>query len=218
MKRIDLDTWNRKTAYQNFIGYTHPFFSLSTRLDITKLLAFCKENKLGFFPTFLYVIIKCANSVEEMRIRIVDENVALFDVAHPSYIVIRENEELVTQITRFSEDFETFHRDVKTDIELVKRGSNQAFNTDFHADCYYISCLPWADITSLSHPYDMNNPTACSIPRITWGKYVTDANGVSTVHFDIAAHHALIDGRQVARVFERIADALSHIEEFIGGE
>ena len=34
---------------------------------------------------------------------------------------------------------------------------------------------------------------------------------------DIAAHHALIDGRQVARVYEYINKALEDIKGFLGG-
>lgn len=218
MKFIDIDTWNRKTAYQNFIGYTHPIFSLATRLDITNLLAYCEEKGRAFFPTFLYVVTKCANSVEEMRLRIVDGKVALFDTVHPSYIVIRDNEDLVTQLTPFVDEYDAFYHAVKEQITIAKNGGFSDFNANFRADCYYVSCLPWVEITSLSNPYNMNDPSASSIPRITWGKYTTDENGKSVICLDIAAHHALIDGRQAVRVFEKITAAIEHINEFLGGK
>ena len=60
----------------------------------------------------------------------------------------------------------------------------------------------------------MNDPESSSIPRLTWGKYA-DENGRKKMTFDIAAHHALLDGEPICRAFIKIQNALNDINNFI---
>ena len=70
MKIIDVNTWNRKSQYENFIKYSQPTFSLSTRLDVTNLVEYTKKTKKSFFSCFLFFVTKAVNEVEEMRTRL----------------------------------------------------------------------------------------------------------------------------------------------------
>ena len=55
MKEINVETWNRKIQYSNFIKYSNPILAIGTELDVTKLYSFCKNNNKSFFSTFLYI-------------------------------------------------------------------------------------------------------------------------------------------------------------------
>ena len=218
MKVIDIESWNRKIPYRNFIGYSDPVFSVGTRLDVTELLSYCREEKKSFFPTFLYFVMRCINEVKDMRIRIKDGQVVLYDTVDPSYIVICEDEQITTCSNKFDTDFSRFYQNVRETVDKVKHGGEMIqFNSEFVLDCIYISCLPWTDITSVKNPYDLKNPEQTSIPRILWGKYTQNAQGRFEIGFDIAAHHALIDGAQVCRVIQKMENALSDPEHFING-
>lgn len=216
MKKIDIETWKRKSTYNNFIKYSNPVFSISTKVDVTELVDFCKKNGKSFFITFLYIVTICANDVEEMRSRIVDGEVISYDSVRPSYIVALENEEIATCISDFDRDYNVFYLKVHECIERAKRDNVARFNDVFVSDCFYISCLPWLDFVSVSNPYNYSDVTSTSIPRITWGKYVKDSEGRYKMSIDIAAHHALIDGRQVAKVYEYINNALSSVKKYLG--
>lgn len=218
MKVINTDTWNRKTQYENFIGYTDPTFSVGTRLDVTELLSFCKRTGRSFFPSFLYFVIRAINEVKEMRIRLKGDQVVLFDKVDPSYIVICEDEQITTCQNAYDTDFDRFHDAVRATVDKAKQNGKAAqFNPEIVLDCVYISCLPWVDITSAKNPYDLKNREQTSIPRILWGKYVQNPQGRFELGFDIAAHHALIDGAQICRVMQKLASALCDPEAFIKG-
>lgn len=217
MKYIDIETWGRKPQYENFINYTNPMFSITTRLDVTDLVTYCKDTKKSFFTCFLYIMAKAVNSVEEMRTRIVDGKPVLFDEVSPSYIVMCQDEAIVTCLTKYSDDFKDFYDRSRQDILQKKSLKAQGpFESHDSVDCLYVSCLPWMDIRSVINPYDFNNASQSSIPRITWGKYIKNDFGKYEMGFDIAAHHALIDGYQVTKVVSFMTKMLTNVKKYLG--
>ena len=217
MKYIDIETWGRKSQYENFINYTHPTFSITTRLDVTDLVDYCKGTGKSFFTCFLYIMAKAVNSVEEMRTRIVDGKPVSFDVVNPSYIVMRPEEVIVTCLTNYSDDFTDFYNRARQDILEKKSSTNdEPFESHDSVDCLYVSCLPWMDIRSVINPYDFANVSQSSIPRITWGKYIKNGFGRYEMGFDISVHHALIDGYQVTKVVSFITEMLNNVKKNLG--
>ena len=214
MKIIDVERWKRKIPYQNFIKYTNPVFSLSTRLDVTKLYDSCKKRGRSFFTDFTFIVTTCLNSVEEFRIRIKGGEVVLYDRINPSYIVMSEDGVIVACRTDIVDDYEQFYANARADAERARKGKQVKEFNDGSNDLYYISCMPWTDITSVSNPYDLKDVEGSSIPRLTWGRY-TEENGLKKMTMDIAAHHALIDGEPVCRAFNKIQDALNDPEKFL---
>jgi chloramphenicol O-acetyltransferase len=218
MRIIDLDSWNRKKQYETFIGYTDPIFSVTTRLDVTELVGFCKKNDRSFFPSFLYFLMRAINGVKEMRIRIKDGVPVLYDRVDPSYIVICREEQLASCENEAIDDFDTFYRNVRKTVDSTKiRSEIAGLNPKPRLDCVYISCLPWIDVTSVKNPYNLADAEQSSIPRILWGKYVKNAQERYEMSFDIAAHHALIDGAQLCRVMQDLQNALNDPEKIING-
>ena len=215
MKIIDINGWKRKVPYENFIGYTNPVFSLSTRLDVTNLCERCEQNKTSFFVDFLYVVMKCLNSIEEFRLRILNGEVVLYDEIHPSYIVLTDDNVIATCRTQMQSTYPEFYARARADIEGTKKSKRQEgdFNLNKQNDCFYISCMPWVDLVSVSNPYDFKNAENSSIPRLTWSKFV-DENGRKKMTMDISVHHALVDGEPVCRAFVIIQKALDDIENF----
>ena len=217
MKIIDVNTWNRKSQYENFIKYSQPTFSLSTRLDVTNLVKYAKNNNKSFFSCFLFILTKAVNEVEEMRTRLLDGKPVLYDTVHPSYIVIRDDEVIVTCQTEFTNNFNSFYENSRNDIAEKKATKGAPpFESHLGNDVFYISCIPWMDLVSVINPYNYENNEQTSIPRITWGKYVKNALGRYEMGFDISVHHALIDGFQVSKVVSKITDALNDLEKYLG--
>lgn len=215
MKKIDIDSWKRKVPYENFVSYTNPVFSLSTRLDVTKLCERCTKEKTSFFVDFLYLVVKCLNSIEEFRLRIKNNEVVLYDEIHPSYIVLTDEGVIVTCRTEICNSYSEFYKNARADIAAARKRKNNdsEFNFNKENNCYYISSMRWVDLVSVSNPYDLKNNDASSIPRLTWSKFVEE-NGRKKMTFDISVHHALIDGEPVCRGFIKIQEALNHIEKF----
>lgn len=200
MRTIDITTWKRKSLFENFSAYSNPSFSVATRLDVTETVLRSKRTGSSFFADFLFAATKALNSIEELRLRFDGKNVVLYDRVDPSYVVMSDGGVIVTTTTEFSEQYGTFYRSVRADIAKAKSQTCPTrFNDTSRCDLFYVSCLPWIDAVSFSNPFDFNNAEQSSIPRLTWGKYVPECDGRYRMTFDIAAHHALLDGEPVAR-------------------
>lgn len=211
MKVIDVNNWKRKPQYENFIQYTNPIFSVTTRIDVTNLVAYCKKNGVSFFEAFLYIASKSMNEVEEFRLRLLDGKVVLYDKVNPSFVVIREDESIETCLTEMVDDMHEFCLNARSAIEEVQNGEPKGkFDNLGGIDKIYVSCLPWIDITTMSNPYNFDNPEQSSIPRIFWGKYV-ERDGKYDIAFDIAAHHALADGYHAAKVVTLMEQMINNL-------
>lgn len=211
---IDIDKWKRKTPYLNFIKYSNPIFSISTRLDVTELYASCKKRGTSFFSDFTFLAVKCLNEVEELRLRIVDGRVALYDVVDANYIVLNYDGVITTCRTKLSDSYSDFYARCRQDIESARKNKGtDVFNTRDNG-VFYISAMRWLDLNSMTNPYDYADAESSSIPRITWGKIVEE-NGRLKMMFDIAAHHALVDGEPVCRGINLIQCALCDANGFL---
>ncbi len=202
-KCIDLITWSRRSQYENFIEYSFPVFSVVSRLDVTKLVHYCKNNRRSFFSEFLFVASKAANEIEEFRIRMDDGKAVLWDYVHPSYIVIREDESIVTCLTEYIPDRECFYQRSSTDIEAAKNKDGSVFNSKIRTDCLYVSCIPWVDLTGFINPYNFSDKSQTSIPRIVWSKYVEEGDRIKMA-FSVTAHHAFADGIHAAKLINNV--------------
>ena len=54
-RKVDIDTWARKTTYEFFRDYEDPFFNITTNLDVTHLYRFCKDNDVAFSLAALFL-------------------------------------------------------------------------------------------------------------------------------------------------------------------
>lgn len=214
MKIIDVKNWNRKVIYNNFIGYTNPEFSISSRLDVTNLYDYCKASGKSFFITFTFIVCKCLNAVEEFRLRLCKGNVVLHDVINVSFIVKGTDGVIRTCRTEFIDDYEKFYDSARTAQSTAQNEKSVSFNKKDDNDLFYITCMPWTDIFSFSNPYDLKNPDISSIPRIMWSKFVSE-NGRLKMTFDVSAHHALIDGEPVCRGINAVQNSLNDLKNFL---
>lgn len=214
MQIIDTKNWKRRCVYENFIGYTNPVFSLSTRLDVTALADRCKREGTSFFTDFMFLVSECLNSIEEFRLRLSGDDVVLYEHISPSYIVMSDAGVIVTKRTDCTDGYKSFYAETRKDIAEAKSLTRpQEKFSDRRNDCFYISCLPWTDIRSVINPYNLTDREATSIPRLTWGRYSQEGER-KMMMFDISAHHALTDGEPLCRAFNLIQNALNNADKW----
>lgn len=204
MKTVDVNSWDRKSVYQNFINYDTPIVSLTSRLDVKKLLKHSKTTKTSFFINFLYAVMVAVNDVDALKLRFDGENVVLYDMIGAAFVVLKDDGVITTVRAPKTLDFREFYEKVKVDIENTKTGKiNGDFGGDEKRDVFYVSAVKWIDFTSINNPYDFKDKEGSSIPRIAWGKIVKE-KGKVTMAFDIACHHALIDGYPLCECINKI--------------
>lgn len=212
MRKIDIESWDRKIQYKNFITYEYPAFSICTRLDVTKLVEYCNKAERSFFSTFLYIVAKSVNEIDELKTRIVDDEVIIFDKITPSFVVLNDRKQIVTAQTPIYDDFEKFYKENREAIHKAKTNEVVEWNSKAMYDCIYVSCQSWIDLYAMNNPYKFSDKGQTSIPRITWGKCV-EKDEKWELGFDVSLHHALADGYHVSLLIDAINDKINNFEE-----
>jgi chloramphenicol O-acetyltransferase type A len=208
MRIVDKQLWNRRTSYNTFLNYSDPTFSVTTRLDVTNLFNRCKREGTSFFTDFLFIVMRCINGIDEMRMRIVKEDVIIYDTVDPSFMVIRDDESIVSGSISMTYDYPMFYNRIRDEIEYLRTyDQNEVSNTSRRKDVITTACLPWVDFTSNHRLQDPLDKETNSIPHICWGKIVGSSER-RTMAFCISAHHSLMDGYHVSRLVKEIQDAL----------
>ena len=200
MKEIDIATWARKSHYEWFSKFSNPCFGICVRMDVTKIVLFCKEHNISFYGAVIYAVSKSLNNIRPFRYRILNERVVEISRANAAYTVAA-NDGFVNTRTQTDIDLLYFCSEVRKAHMILKNASmSKSFNDTTVIDDFYFSCTPWIDFLSITEPIPENMPENNSIPRICWGRYVQE-NDKLMMSMNITVSHALVDGKDVADAF-----------------
>lgn len=205
MKKIDIESWDRKDIYRSFLSVDKPFSSFTVPIDVTKLKKFTKEKGLSFYFSFMWVCTKAANSIPNFNMRIRNDEVYLLDQTIPSYTFLKKDSTayMIGQTPWFD------------DISEFCRYSNEVVNTqaeflggkDETDDLIYISCTPWFDFSAFSSFY--RNDDNDTIPRFTWGKYLEEGEKL-ILHLAIEVNHRTVDGYHIGLFVNEINNIMQN--------
>jgi len=109
----------------------------------------------------------------------------------------------------FDDDVLAFHSAAEAEIERMKH--EPSFEDEPGADDYlFLSSFPWATFTSVTHAMPAAEATD-TVPRIVWGKYHI-AGDKTMMPLAVQAHHAVVDGSDLGRYYQRIQHFLNKSE------
>ncbi len=200
MKIIDIEDWNRKDHFNFFSKYDNPFHGIVTDVDCTIAYENAKKSKTSFFAYYLYKSISAINEIDELRLRVIDKKVVMFDEIHASSTIGREDGTFGFSFIKYSPDASIFYNDLKEEIRKVQESKGlQLVENDMRVDVIHYSTLPWNKFTGLSHARNFNNDD--TVPKITFGK-MSNENGKKRMPIAIDAHHGLVDGLHIAKYLE----------------
>ena len=208
MKKLDLENWNRKEHFEFFCPFDEPFFGVVSEVDCTKAYEYAKKNNISFFAYYLHKTLEAANSLEEFKYRIIDNEVFICKEIHAAATIAREDGTFAFSFTEFNPDFTIFHDSLSSEIDSVQNSTGLRFNEDAkRIDGMHISSFPWHKLTGLTHSRDLKRKD--SVPKITFGKtYVQDS--AMKLPIAINVHHALMDGFHVAQFLDRFQELLDN--------
>jgi chloramphenicol O-acetyltransferase type A len=192
-KQFDLENWSRKEHFNFFNSFEEPFFGVTVDIDCTIAYQKCKKEGLGFFLYYLHQSLAAANSVENFRLRIEDNQIYLYDKVNASAVINRANNSFGFSYIDYFSDFDEFQSAAKLEIENVKKSNGLNLNGN-NANVIHISAMPFLKFTSLSHARSFSFKDSC--PKFSFGK-MTDENGKKTMPISIHVNHALADGYHV---------------------
>lgn len=204
---LDIETWSRRRHFEFFKDYDNPFFNICTNVDVTPLLGLTRSMKdISFFIAYHFFSIKAANEVEPFRYRLRGDRIIVHDRIHSGTTLLLDDENFTFVYFDYGEDFEDFHNRAKKSIQDAKTGGVELSRRAERDDLIYHSVIPWATFTSISHARKSWRQE--SVPKIAFGKYSENGSRMM-MPVSVEVHHALMDGLQVGRYFERLASYFS---------
>ncbi len=198
--RIDLQTYPRRAHFEYFSSMAYPYVGVTADVDITPLTAFRQRTGAPFFLTLLYCAARAANSVPELRRRIVKGEIWEFDSCPSSYTVAKPDETYAYCQVRTDLPFDAFLAEAWDKQSAALAGGDIEEDANDALPCFFVSTLPWMRYTALVQPTPF---PADSNPRITWGKAEV-LNGRASLPLSLLCHHALVDGLHIARFYRAL--------------
>jgi len=211
-KYLDVANWVRRDLFEFFKDYSNPYFNVCTNLDVTRLVAFVREQPgLKISLVLHYYALRIANEVEPFRYRLQDGQVLVYDRIHGGTTVLLPNESFAYAYFDYQDDFAKFHQEAGTAVENL-RANNGPLKPTMRDDVMYFTTLPWITFTSFAHA--RNKGRGESIPRIVFGKF-TKSEGRLLLPISVEVHHGLMDGLHVGRFLTKLEEAFASPETLI---
>ena len=92
---------------------------MTVPINVKNLLDFCHESGHKFYPSIIYLVTKVLNQMENFRMfRDAEGNLCVWDQVVPNYTIFHEDDKTFSDCwTGYSDDFETFYREITEDME-----------------------------------------------------------------------------------------------------
>lgn len=207
MKVIDIESWNRKEHFEFFSKMQSPFFGFTTEVDCTKAYDDAKEQGHSFYAVYLHKSMIAINTVDELKLRIVDGKVVLYNEVHVGGTIGRTDGTFGFSFFHYSEDFEIFNKELQKEIKSVQSSTGLGISNDvLPINHIRHTTIPWKSFSAMLHPTNFD-PKEC-IPKITFGKF-NIREGKKYLPVSIEAHHGLADGIHLAKYVEEFERQLS---------
>lgn len=204
---VDQSKWPRTAQFQWFRQFERPHYSVTTRLDVTRLMQERKPAGVSPFRACLFAIGSGLHAVPELCMRFRGDTVVRHDRVTLSMPIPRPGGGFNFGFVPFVEDFAEFDARATAQIEEARARDTLEPNNSAQDAVAYMSCLPWLDFTSLDNA--LPHAQDC-IPRVAWGKIVPEAGGWRMA-MSIQVHHALVDGAHLGGYFEAVQEALNRL-------
>lgn len=200
-----MEKWKRKAHFQFFNKFDEPYFGIVSEIDCTTAYQKSKENHISFFLYYLHCTLCAINTIDEFKIRIVDDKIVLFDKIHASPTIDKGDETFAFAFIPFYQEFDLFNKEARKEIIRVQKTEGLNLNEDTaRIDVVHISSIPWFKFTGLTHArmYSYKD----SVPKISFGRYYRDGENLK-MNVSINGHHGLMDGFHVGKflsAFQRL--------------
>ena len=204
---IDMEHYPRRKHLEYFSSLQYPYAGVTSNVDVTELVQFCKERKYSFYLVFLHAAALAADGVRELRQRICNGKVIEYSACPTSHIELLEDGTYCYCTLHHQMQIEEYIPYAEaTRAQCRLNGSIE--EDDDAVSMYFISTLPWIHYTALIQPVAGGEE---SNPRITWGKFQEDANGRLQLPVTILAHHGLVDGIHIAKFYQNLEAQIQSI-------
>ena len=215
-KIIEKNNYKKIKQYEWFKTFANPCYGFDVKMDVSNVIKYSKETNTSFFINVLYLITIGLSSIEEMRLREVNGEIRLYDKINPTFTVMTNLGIYENAGFKMIDDYKGFYNKAKEVLEKVKNQDfiKETYNDSEMYDDYYITCIPWLSLESMTHPLCDNNFSSSSCPRVCWDKYRLE-NDKYVMLLNITVSHCFVDGYPLTCAFKQIQDNFNNIEKIV---
>ncbi|MDG5491469.1 CatA-like O-acetyltransferase [Psychroserpens sp. SPM9] len=205
MELLDINTWKRKQHYEHFRALKDPYFGVTIPFDLTKAYQFAKAHGVSFFGKYLHDCMKAMNTVDELKLRIVNDDVVAYDVINASATLMRSDLTFGFSYIEFDEDLHQFLANIEAEKSRIE--STGALYPDRNdLQCIHCSALPWLNFSGHKEPVSGHLE---SVPKLAFSKIDKKENNSMVMNVAINVNHALVDGYHVGLFSEKFQHYLN---------
>lgn len=211
MKKIEIETWDRKELFYNFLDFEDPFFNICADVRVNELKSFVTAHSLSYFVASYYLALKVFNEIEAFKLRIREREVILHEVIRGACTILKEDQTFGFGYFPYNESFDRFKVNMQNEIDSVKNRIplDPQFDKD---DLIHSSVVPWVSFRSFEHAKRLKKND--SVPKFVMGK-IYESNGILLMPVSVSGHHALMDGLHVGQFFETYQNYLSDPDKIL---
>ena len=212
---IDKETYYRKGVFRHFSEDCKCSVSMTSRVDVTKLVEYSKKTGTKFYINFLYLLTKVLNSRDDYKMGYLWQSgeIICYDVINPIQYVFHEDTETCTPVySYYDPDYKTFYENALADVEKAKQTREYGLDSMNHPNWFDASYISWLSYDSLN--IELPDGYLYFAPIINWGRY-REENGKLMLPLTVRMNHAIADGYLVARVYKLLEEEIS---KFTGEE
>jgi chloramphenicol O-acetyltransferase type A len=200
-----VEDYYRREIFELFRNYRNPFYSISFKLQFSRLQAFLDARGWKTYLNLCYFFTRALAPLEDFRYALADGNIVLHDSIHLGLTVPAAGGLFSFAYLDYLPDAERFN------AEAVLPGPEEPSNllqekTKKHV---FFTAIPGIPFETFTHA--TNDPEDSS-PRVGFGKPYEDG-GESWVSVGIQVNHAFIDGRALGELYERLVRVFENPEK-----
>ncbi|OUS00021.1 chloramphenicol acetyltransferase [Flavobacteriales bacterium 33_180_T64] len=205
MKVINQNTWKRKPHYDHFRTLEDPYFGVVIPFDVTNAYHFSKTNKVSFFGKYLHDCMKAINDIDELKQRIVNDEVVQYKKINASATLLKSDNTFGFSYIEFENDLERFLANINAEKNRIET-SRDLFPLRNDQECIYCSALPWVNFSGHKEPV---SGSLESVPKFAFSKISHQHDQSMIMNVSINVNHALVDGYHVGLFSEKFQHYLN---------
>ena len=200
---IDINNWNRKEYFEHYHKNIPCTYSMTVKLDITKI----KIKNKHLYSTLLFCLTQIINRHQEFRTCFNSEGtLGFFDEMIPSYTVFNPETEIFTSLwTSETKDYNMFYQAYKKDVATFGKNQGLIGKPDMPENVFNVSMIPWVSFDAFN--LNLQKGYDYLLPIFTFGKYYKE-NDKYWLPLSIQVHHAVCDGVHTCRLINELQEML----------
>ena len=205
---IDLETWDRKRLFYNYLGTDFPYIIITANVDVTKPLRFAREHGVSFNLVMVYLCVKTLDQIPNYRYRFIDGKPFIIDHTRSLINHIIPGQELFVMGEGLypCDDIEEFCR-VTHERQMTASAESMQDKVRHKLDIINFTSIPWIQYTGFIRTIIQNGVD--NAPKMSFGKYFEDPVHPGKIWMPLSSqtHHGLMDGRHVGQFYQNLQTA-----------